>query len=46
MSKFEILTVIFYCVIFGYLYFDYRYKEALGNAIHIIVQELKGENEK
>lgn len=46
MSKFEILTVIFYCVIFCYLYFDYRYKEALGNAIHIIVQKLKGENEK
>lgn len=44
MSKFEILVTIFMIVVFLYMYFDFRYKDALANAVHSIVKQVGGKN--
>ena len=40
MSGFEIISVIFMMVVLVYMYLDFRYKDALCNAIEAIIRKL------
>lgn len=40
MSKFEIISIVFMAIVLGYLWLDFRYKDALANATEAIIRKL------
>ncbi len=40
MSRFEIISIVFMAIVLGYLWFDFKYKDALANAIEAIIRKL------
>lgn len=40
MSRFEIISIVFMAIVLGYLWLDFRYKDALANATEAIIRKL------
>jgi hypothetical protein len=40
MSRFEIISIVFMGIVLGYLWLDFRYKDALANATEAIIRKL------